>query len=153
MRIREVRARHAACSGGLPMKTFLLTTALLAALATPALADAPEDSITLEVEVIESSKKSSQTATFTFTVAAEGACAEASSETPELRYQIEVCRRRGAASAPVLAFEVVRVEYGKTTAVTNKVKVSSKLAPGKRAVVGKITRGDDATEIAATVRQ
>lgn len=135
------------------MKTLALTTALLAALATPALADPPDDAITLEVEVIESSKKSSRTATFTFTVASEGGCAEATSETADLRYQLEVCRRRGPASAPVLAFEVIRVEHGKTTSVTNKIKVSSKLAPGTRAVVGKITRGDDATEIAATVRQ
>lgn len=135
------------------MKTFLVTTALLASLATPALADPPDDSITLEVEVVESSKKSSTTATFTFTVAAEGACAEATSETADLRFQLEVCRRRGPASAPVLAFDVRRVELGKTSSVTNHIKVSSKLAPGKRAVVGKITRGDDATEIAATVRQ
>lgn len=134
------------------MKTLALTTALLAALASPALADTPDDSITLEVEVIESSKKSSETATFTFTVASEGACAEAQSDTGELRFRLEVCRRRGPASAPVLAFDVVRVEHGKTTSVTNHIKVSSKLAPGKRAVVGKITRGDDATEIAATVR-
>lgn len=135
------------------MKTFLLTSFLLASLATPALADTPDDSVTLEVEVIESSKKSSQTATFSFTVAAEGYCAEARSETSDLHFKLEVCRQRGPAAAPVLAFDVRRVEHGKTTSVTNHIKVSSKLAPGKRVVVGKITRGDDATEIAATVRQ
>jgi hypothetical protein len=136
------------------MKTLAFTAALLAALAAPALADTStaDDSITLEVEVVESSKKSSQTATFTFTVASEGACAEASSDTAELRFKLEVCRRRGPAAAPVLAFDVVRVEHGKTTSVTNQMKVSSKLTPGKRVVVGRITRGEDATEIAATVR-
>jgi hypothetical protein len=130
------------------MKTLVLASALLAALAAPAHADAPDDAITVDVEVVESTKKSSQTATFTLTVAHEGACAEATSDTGDLRFGLEVCRRRG-----MLAFDVTRVEHGKSASVHNRIKVSSKLAPGKRAVVGKIARGDDATEIAATIRQ
>jgi hypothetical protein len=135
------------------MKTFLITPLLVAALATPALADPPDDSITLDIEVIEASKKTSQTATFTFVVAEEGSCAEVVTEASPLRFQVEVCRRRGDARSPTLTFDVLRVDSGKTTAVSHRVRASSTLAPGKRAIVGKISRGDDTTEIAATLRQ
>lgn len=135
------------------MKKLALTAAVVAALAGTAHADDLTKPMTLEIEVVDTTKKTSQTATFTFTIASERGCAEASSDTSDLRFHVEVCHRSGPASAPVLGFDVRRVEVGKTTMINNHLKVSSQLAAGKRAVVGKITRGDEATEIAATVRQ
>ncbi len=126
----------------------LLVAALLL---TPATALAERDTsdapLTVSIELTETVKKSDQTVTFTLGVAGQGDCAEASSDSADLTYQVKVCRGRGDA----LTFEVDRVEHAKAGTTSRHLRVSSKLSSGKRAIIGKILRGDDATEVAATL--
>jgi hypothetical protein len=130
--------------------TFL--AALLSTQAAHAGATAAPATITVDVELTETAKKTSDTTSFTMTVATEGSCASASSADGAIDYELELCRGHDDGGAPVLSFEVQRVVRGKARSVTRHVKVSSKLTAGTRTVVGRIASGDDETEIAATVR-
>ena len=135
------------------MKLILPATFLAALISTAhAGADKAPATVTVDVELTDTAKKASETTTYTMTVAAEGDCASATSNGSASDDRLEVCRGRDDGGAPVLSFEVQRAVHTKTGTVTRHVKVSSKLAAGQRTVVGRITRGDDATEIAATVQ-
>lgn len=122
---------------------------LLAALvAAPAVAraDTPAAPITVEIELV-TAKKATDVAV-TLALAEEGTCAEVASDNGSLDHHLKVCRERG----DVLGFDVRRTERGKGVFVARHVRASAKLAPGKRAVVGKIATGNETIEIAATVR-
>jgi hypothetical protein len=128
------------------MRTLVLVVATLF-LPTAALADTADAPLTVSVELTETLKKSSQTVTFTLGLAQQGGCAEATSESAELEYHVKVCRGRG----DVLDFQVDQVERAKSGTRSRRLRVSSQLTSGKRAVIGKILRGDEATEVAATL--
>jgi hypothetical protein len=137
-----------------------LVVAAGAAVAAPvAHADRPSSArsslagpVTIDVEVTETEKKSSQKVIVTLSLAEDGRCATASSHAGDVGYRIEVCRSGGDAAAPVLSFDVDRAETSKNGATRRQLTVSSRLHAGKRAIVGRIARGDGATEIAATVQ-
>jgi hypothetical protein len=137
------------------MKIIAPATFLAALLSTQTVhagaATAP-GTITVDVELTETAKKTSDTMSVTMTVASEGSCASASSHDGEVAYELELCRGRDDAGSAVLSFDVQRTTHAKTGTVSRHVKVSSKLAAGTRTVVGRIASGDDASEIAATVR-
>jgi hypothetical protein len=137
-------------------KTILPATFLAALLSLPLSASAgtvvTPSTVVVDVELTETTKKVSETVSVTMTVAAEGSCASASSHDGDVSYELELCRGRDDAGAPVLSFDVQRRADTKAGTVSRHVKVSSKLAAGTRTVVGRIARGDEATEIAATVR-
>jgi hypothetical protein len=136
----------------------LITPALfLAAVASlapaTALADdkAANDAVTVDVDVVDTARKQARTVTFSLGLAEQGTCAEASSDDGTTDYVLKVCRGRGDASAPTLELDLSRRARGKSGESTGRVRVSAKLAAGKRAVIGKLAAGDDAIEIAATV--
>ncbi len=115
------------------MKSTLLALALLL---TPAVAAAD----TVDVEIVESApKQDDQVLAFTLALGEHG-CATAESFESAAAYELKVCRD----STGTLSFEV------RTGA--RRLRVASKLTTGKRVVVGKIARGAEATEIAATLR-
>lgn len=130
-----------------------ITPALfLAAAATVSLPTvAAAEPLSVEVDVVDTAKDDARTFTFALDIAQEGSCAEASSFERDAGYKLKVCRERGGAAATVLSFELERVAHGKR-GTTRRVRVSSELARGKRTIVGKMSAGADATEIAATVR-
>jgi hypothetical protein len=131
-------------------KTIVPATFLAALVSLSATARA--DTVTVDVDLTEATGKASETTSFTMAVAEEGSCADASSESGSVDYRLELCRGRTEGGAPVLSFDVERIDHGKKSHGVRRLKVSSKLPAGTRTVVGRIARGDHATEIAATVR-
>jgi len=134
------------------MKLTLLILALLAssaALPSVAAAESKDTSITVDVDLTETSpKKDDQVLTFTLSLAEHG-CATAETSDATVGYEVKVCREAN----DLLSFEVSREERSKDTTKHRKVRVSSKVTAGKRIIVAKIARGDtDATEVAATLK-
>lgn len=132
------------------LSTLLVGAALTAAADVHAAPPVPPPSpITIEVDVVETSGKTSRTFTVALTMASERDCSSASVELGAASYAIEVCRSDAASG--VMSFFVTRSSRGKDPD-TRKFRVSSRLTAGQRAVVGRMAQGGDATEVAATVQ-
>jgi hypothetical protein len=148
-------ARRLLCTAHMKTITPALFLAAIASLA-PAAAFADDkapanDAVTVDVDVADTARKQARTVTFTLGLAEQGSCAEASSDDGTTDYVLKVCRGRGDASAPTLELDLSRRDRGKNSESTGRVRVSAKLAAGKRVVIGKLAAGGDAIEIAATV--
>lgn len=89
----------------------------------------------------------------TLTLAGEHGCGSASTHRGPVHWDVGVCRDGGTAEAPVLVFNVERVDGSPPATRVQKVRVSSRLQSGKRAVVGRIAQPDGAPEVAATARE
>jgi hypothetical protein len=119
------------------MKKIILPATFLAAMVS--VAHAAPETVTVDVELTETAKKDSETLSVTMTLAEEHSCARVASDGKHA-YELEVCRGAG----DTMSFDI--------RTARRRMKVSSKLEVGKRVVVGRIARGDDSTEVAATVR-
>lgn len=141
------------------MKPLPLLVAALFVAAVPSIAVADDakrstESMTIDVELTESkSKKETETVKVTLTLVGEHGCASVETSQTTLGYELTVCREGGEAASPVMAFVVKRSERTKDGSTHRKLSVASRMAAGKRVVVGKIARGEtDSTEIAAQIQ-
>lgn len=124
------------------MPRIIGPSTFLAALLATSLAHAdpapssPSGTMTVDVEIVDTSQKSTETVGFTMTLADDGSCGHATSSDGD----VQVCRERG----DLLSFEV---KHG-----SRRIAASGHLAAATRTVIGKIVHGPDSTEVAATVR-
>lgn len=147
---------------------ILLTAALAVAALTSALAvaaAAPErpaatasssstsaSSIAVEVALTETVKGQDPDAfRATLSVAGDRGCASVAADQGAVGYELKLCRDGGTDAAPVLSFEVTRTTRGKELQ-TSRFRMSSRLATGKRAVVGALAIGGRTSELAAEVQ-
>jgi hypothetical protein len=132
----------------MPLRTARLL--LLAALTFGAVASATQLALaeTVDVEVSETVKgKAADGLKASVAIAAEHSCGSVVTDLGATAYELKVCRETG----DVYTFEVNRTARGKDGTST-RLRMTSKLAAGKRAVIGKVALGDVATELAAEVR-
>jgi hypothetical protein len=131
--------------------------AALAALLLPAAARAetPPAPLTVELELADKAPERAAD-TLALTLALDDRhCSSVSSSRSNLSYKIDVCREGGSADTPILHVTVERNEHRERTVETSvqKLKVTARVAPGRRVILGRLTHGDGAqTELAARLR-
>ncbi len=139
----------------------LLAATLLAAITATAqvaaadgrTAAAAPTPLTIDVELTERSKgKADDELRVTLSIAQELGCASVTTDVGAASYELKVCREGGTAAAPTLTFEVARVIRGRDGGSTQRLRMSSTLAAGKRVVIGKLALGATATELAAEIK-
>ena len=134
---------------------------LLAALAAglllgtaPAHAQPAPPSLAVDLDIAEQVRGGGrETLTLTLTLAGDRGCSSVQVRREPVRYDVQVCREGGDASAPVLSFAIERTEISPRGHSQAKFRVTSRMAPGKRAVIGRVAHADGAgTYVTATVR-
>jgi hypothetical protein len=89
----------------------------------------------------------------TMTLAGDRGCSSVQVRREHVRYDVQVCREGGDAGAPVLSFAIERSESSPRGHSQAKFRVTSRMAPGKRAVIGRVAHADGAgTHVTAVVR-
>jgi hypothetical protein len=111
-------------------------------------------SVSVDLEIAEQVRGGArESVLLTVTLAGERGCSSVQLRREAVKYDVQVCRDGGEASAPVLSFLIERNETLPRGQALAKFRVTSRMAPGKRAVIGRIAHGDGAgTHVAATVR-
>ena len=116
----------------------------------PARADG---SLTVEIAIAESGGRGGRDGLQLVLALGERGCSAASARREPVRYEVTVCREGGDGAAPVLSFQIERADASRENGSQKKVRVTARLAAGRRATVGRLAFADGArTEIAATVR-
>ena len=136
-----------------------LVLVVVVCLALPAGARAnrvqPESpSLSVDLEIAEQVRGGArESVLLTMTLAGDRGCSSVQVRREPVKYDVQVCRDGGDASAPVLSFMIERNETLPRGTSLAKFRVTSRMAPGKRAVIGRIAHNDGAgTHVAATVR-
>jgi hypothetical protein len=143
LRLRTFLAAALAASASL--------STLAVASAAPA-ADKGASPIVVELEIAETAKgKSLDTLQTTLSILDDHDCATLATDRGTTHYDIKVCHQSGPPTAPVLSFEITRNLRSREAPTSQRFRVASKLPSGQRLIVGKVTQGDSATEIAARV--
>jgi hypothetical protein len=111
-------------------------------------------SLAVDLDIAEQARGGGrESVQLTVTLAGDRGCSSVQLRREQVRYDVQVCREGGDALAPVLAFAIERSESSPRGHSQAKFRVTSRLAPGKRAVIGRIAHTDGAgTHVAATVR-
>jgi len=135
-----------------------LSVALCAALllgVTVARAQPASPSLSVDLEIAEQARGGGrESVLLTMTLAGERGCASVQVKREHVRYDVQVCREGGDTLAPVLAFTIERSESSPRGHSLAKFRVTSRMAPGKRAVIGRIAHTDGAgTHVTATVQR
>jgi hypothetical protein len=134
---------------------------LLAALGAVVLLGAPAaraqpapPSLAVDLDIAEQVRGGSrESLTLTLTLAGDRGCSSVQLRREHVRYDVQVCREGGDAGAPVLAFAIERSESSPRGHSLAKFRVTNRMAPGKRAVIGRVAHADGAgTYVAATAR-
>jgi hypothetical protein len=94
-----------------------------------------------------------ESVTLTLTLAGDRGCSSVQVRREPVKYDVQICRDGGDANAPVLSFAIERSETSPRGQRLAKFRVTSRMAPGKRAVIGRVAHADGAgTYVTATVR-
>jgi hypothetical protein len=111
-------------------------------------------SLSVDLEIAEQVRGGArESVLLTMTLAGDRGCSSVQVHREHVRYDVQVCREGGEAKEPVLAFAIERSESSPRGHRLAKFRVTSRLAPGRRAVIGRIAHTDGAgTHVAATVR-
>jgi len=122
--------------------------------ASPARAQPAPPSLAVDLDIAEQVRGGGrESVMLTLTLAGERGCSSVQVRREHVRYEVQVCREGGDPLAPVLAFTIERSESSPRGHSLAKFRVTSRMAPGKRAVIGRIAHTDGAgTHVAATVR-
>ncbi len=111
-------------------------------------------SLSVDLEIAEQVRGAArESVLLTLTLAGDRGCSSVQLRRDPVKYDVQVCRDGGEASAPVLSFSIERNESSPQGHRLAKFRVTNRMAPGTRSVIGRIAHGDGAgTHVAATVR-
>jgi hypothetical protein len=111
-------------------------------------------SLTVELDIAEQVRGGGrESLTLTLALAGDRGCSSVQVRREPVKYDVQVCRDGGDANAPVLSFAIERSESSPRGHRLAKFRVTSRMAPGKRAVIGRVAHADGAgTYVTATVR-
>ena len=120
----------------------------------PAYAQPAPPSVAVDLDIAEQVRGGGREAmTLTLTLAGDRGCSSVQVRREHVRYDVQVCREGGDASAPVLAYAIERSESSPRGHSLAKFRVTNRMAPGKRAVIGRVAHADGAgTHVTATAR-
>ena len=133
---------------------FVAVGAALLLTAPTARAQPAPPSLAVDLDIAEQVRGGArESVLLTLTLAGDRGCSSVQVRREPVRYDVQVCRDGGDASAPVLSFIIERNENSPCGHSLAKFRVTSRLAPGKRAVIGRIAHTDGAgTHVTAIVR-
>lgn len=133
---------------------FVAVGAALLLAAPAARAQPAPPSLSVDLEIAEQARGGGrESVLLTVTLAGERGCSSVQVRREPVKYEVQVCRDGGEPSAPVLSFVVERTESSPRGHAVARFRVTNRMAPGKRAVIGRIAHTDGAgTHVAATVR-
>jgi hypothetical protein len=136
----------------MPKRTTITLILFLAATvsADPALADDKPDraapgvgaSWTIELDITDTRAGAKDERFVVALPLVEGSCSEATAFLGTVSYSVRVCDAARGGAAPVVSFDVERVERSKQGADHQRFKGAVRLAAHKRAVVGKLAHAD-----------
>ena len=132
-------------------RTLLASLLVVAAAAGRARADAPADA-GYQIRIELGSGQGADAFDGTVAMTGDHACGQLETTTGQTQYTARVCREGGDAANPVISVELDRAIRVDHDLQHQKMKITARVQAGARTVVGRISDGRSATELALTVR-
>ena len=123
----------------------ILALCLLLAPAVARADGAADAGLTVSLSI---SDRGAETLDVTLALNGEHGCASAQLKERALSYDVQVCREGGTAQAPVLSFAIERGD----ARGSRKFKMVSRLASGRRELIGRLQQGGGGTDVTASVK-